>query len=215
MNIFKLRNKITSSYFDYQGLSSALSQSGHVRRDIGKLIKDRHIIRVKKGLYLWGENLRKSPYCKNVISNLIYGPSYVSLEYAFFYYGLVPERVDVVTAVTAQRNKLYQTPVGVFEYCYLHKRAYSWGITRKFETEGESFLIATPEKALLDYIAIRVKKWKEAINIEEFLYQDLRFDENEFEKLNIEKIKVLSDYFKSRAVKEFVEALVISRGGHE
>lgn len=208
MNVISLTNKIKSNYFDYQKLSQALEGSGHVRRDIGKLIKDKYIIRVKKGLYIWSKDLRKSPYSKEILSNLIYGPSYVSLEYALSFHGLIPERVSIVTAVTSQRNKFFETPVGAFEYCHTHKQAYPWGVQRFVNESGEGFLLACPEKALLDYIALRIKKWGDSVSFEEFLYDDLRIDEDEVTNLDKEKIEQLAKYYRSKAVKDFSEWFV-------
>lgn len=208
MDIFKLRKEIDCDYFDYQALSNALAASTHIRRDISKLLKRNHIIRIKKGLYIWGENLRETPYSKQVLSNLIYGPSYISLEYALSFYGLIPERVHIVTAVTPQRNKLFKTPLGTFEYRYLNLEAYPWGITwKKIEGTG-SFLIARPEKALLDYLATRVKKWEGQDTIKGFLYEDLRIDQQEFKKINLSKVKELGSYYKSSAIKNFIKEVM-------
>lgn len=205
MNIISLTNKIKSNYFDYQKLSHALDRSTHVRREIGKLIRDKYIIRVKKGLYIWSRDLRKSPYSKEILSNLIYGPSYVSLEYALSFHGLIPERVSILTAVTSQRKKFFETPVGGFEYCHTYEQAYPWGVQRFVNDLGEGFLLACAEKALLDYIALRVKKWGDSVNYEEFLYDDLRIDEDEVINLDKEKINQLSKYYRSKAVKDFSE----------
>ena len=208
MNILELQRKISSDYFDYQALSNALAESGHIRRDIGKLIKAHHIIRVKKGLYIWGESLRQRPYSKQVLSNLIYGPSYISLEYALSFHGLTPERVHIVTAITPQRNKLFKTPLGTFEYRYLNLEAYPWGITWKKDKDIGNFFIASPEKALLDYLATRVKKWEVKSTIEDFLFKDLRLDEEEFKKVSLSKIKELSSYYKSNAIKNFTKEIM-------
>ena len=205
LDVLKLRKQIDCDYFDYQALSCALAGSGHIRRDIGRLIKAGHINRVKKGLYIWGDDLRRGPYSKQVLSNLIFGPSYVSLESALSFYGLIPERVEVTTAVTPKRNKFFETPVGTFEYCYLQAKTYPWGITWKKAEGAGSFLIASPEKAILDYIAIRVKKWEDELSSENFLYEDLRFDESEFKKINFSTMKKLSSYYKSKAVGIFVK----------
>lgn len=212
MDVLEIHRKINSDYFDYQALSNALAKSGHIRRDIGKLIKGRHIIRVKKGLYIWGENLRQRAYSKEVLSGLIYGPSYVSLEYALSFYGLTPERVHILTAITPQRNKLFKTPLGTFEYRYLNLEAYPWGITWKKDKNFGSFFIANPEKALLDYFATRVKKWEAMSTIEDFLFKDLRLDEEEFKKVDLSKIKEISSYYKSSAIKKFTKELIKYKG---
>ncbi len=38
-------------------------------------------------------------------ANLLYGPSYVSLEYALHHYSLIPERTAEITSVTPGRSK--------------------------------------------------------------------------------------------------------------
>lgn len=211
MDILRLYKGINSNYFDYQKLSNVLSKSSHIRRDISKLIKEGHIVRIKKGLYIWGEDLRRRPYSKEILANLIYGPSYISLEYALAFYGLIPERVDVVTSITTQRKKSFETPIGGFDYAYLWPEAYPWGVVKKTNEQAESFLIATPEKALLDYICIRIKKISEQeFDYQKLLYDDLRIEEEEFAKMDIEKLYKLSSYYKNVAVKKLAKSIYTS-----
>jgi predicted transcriptional regulator of viral defense system len=75
--------------FDYQILQDALADYSRPRDKIRNLIKKKEIIRVKKGLYVLGDGHRKRPYSRELLANLIYGPSYVSLEYALSYHGLI------------------------------------------------------------------------------------------------------------------------------
>ena len=49
---------------------------------------------------------------------MIYGPSYVSKEYALAHHGLIPEGVTLVTSITPKRFKHFKTPVGEFVYDY-------------------------------------------------------------------------------------------------
>ena len=72
------------------------------------------IVRIKKGLYVFGESLRRKPYSRELLANLIYGPSYLSLEWALQYYGLIPERVEALTSVTTGRSRKFSTPAGLF-----------------------------------------------------------------------------------------------------
>ncbi len=53
---------------------------------------------------------RKQPYSREILANLIYGPSCISLEYALQYYGMIPERVEAVTSVTVGRSRKFSTP---------------------------------------------------------------------------------------------------------
>ena len=87
------------------------------------------------------------------IANFLYGPSYVSMEWALSFYGMIPERVYTVTSMTLGRNKQYHTPIGDFSYFTLPARYYPVGITQKKSPDFVGgFLIATPEKALADLV---------------------------------------------------------------
>ena len=111
-----LRAKIEGEEFDYQTLLDALRGYASPRDAITGLLRDRVIIRVKKGLYVFGPAYARRPYSRELLANLIYGPSYVSLDYALQHYGLIPEQVHAVTSLTVSRAKRFQTPIGLFIY---------------------------------------------------------------------------------------------------
>ncbi len=147
-----IRKHIENEEFDYQTLLHSLSQYSRPRDKISDLLRKGIIIRVKKGLYIFGDDYRQRPYSREVLANLIYGPSYISLEYALHYFGLTPERVETVTSVTTGRSRKYSTPVGLFNYRMIPLAAFRIGMNRVELDDGRSFLIATPEKALTDKI---------------------------------------------------------------
>ena len=101
--------------FDYNFLLGILSDYKYPRDMIGKLLSTKHIIRIKKGIYVLGERYRK-PYSRFVLANMIYGPSYVSGYSALSFYGLIPERVDLVTSTTCVKAKDFNTPIGRYTY---------------------------------------------------------------------------------------------------
>lgn len=86
-----------------------------------------------------------------VVSNMIYEPSYLSLERALRYYGLIPERVVQYTACTTKKTQTYHTQIGDFMYRTIHTRYYRW---YELITIGDysHVRIASPEKAICDYI---------------------------------------------------------------
>src|SRR5262245_29628514 len=99
MNHFgSIRRNIKTEEFDYPALMQELSQYKKPRDAVTRFLHNGSIVRVKKGLYVFGENYRKGMICKESLANLIYGPSYISLEYALSYYGLIPERVEEITS---------------------------------------------------------------------------------------------------------------------
>ena len=107
---------------------SLLQEYAKPRDRITALLAAGNLIRVRKGLYVLGDKYRRGPIHREILANLIYGPSYVSLDYALSQYGLIPERVEDVTSITTGENKKFSTPLGVFTYQHLPLRRYSTGI---------------------------------------------------------------------------------------
>jgi|SRR3989339_351831 len=85
-------------------------------------------------------------------ANKIYKPSYVSFETALAYYGLIPENVYLVTSASTRKTYVFNTPLGKFSYNSLKKSLF-FGY-KPIRYGKENFLIATAEKALLDYLYI-------------------------------------------------------------
>ena len=79
--VARIRQKIRREVFDYQVLQDALAGYRKPRDRITRLLAGEAIVRVKKGLYCFGEALRRDPLSREYLANLIYGPSYVSLDY--------------------------------------------------------------------------------------------------------------------------------------
>ena len=145
---------IKTPYVDAQTLMILFSDYRKPREHILRLIKNEELIRLKNGFYLITnklESLSAIPY--EQVANLLYGPSYVSLDWALSFYGMIPERVHTITSVTMGKNKEFQTPVGYFHYQVTPFRSYSVGITHMQSVDFiGGFLIATPEKALADLV---------------------------------------------------------------
>jgi hypothetical protein len=139
-------------------LIGALSDYEDVRGKINSLNKKGLIKPIKQGIYLINSELGLRPYSKEILANLIYGPSYISLETALSNYGFIPERVTTTTSVCFGRGKKFSTPVGQFEYHHIKSSLYSMGVTLKEISKGAFCLYATPEKALLDFIHIKESK---------------------------------------------------------
>jgi predicted transcriptional regulator of viral defense system len=111
-----LRNQIQREEFDHQILTDALRSYARPRDKISDLLRKGIIVRVKKGLYIFGKDYRRQYASRELLANLIYGPSYVSLDFALQHYGMIPERVEAVTSVTTGRSRRFSTPIGLFTY---------------------------------------------------------------------------------------------------
>ena len=109
-----VHRQIKREEFDYQTLLDVLRGYARPRDKISDLLRKGVIVRVKKGLYVFGDDYRDRPFSRELLANLVFGPSYLSLDWALQYYGLIPEKVEAMTSVTTGRSRRFQTPVGLF-----------------------------------------------------------------------------------------------------
>ena len=198
----ELRNKITGEEFDYPALLDGLREYDRPRDKITSLLRQGAVIRVKKGIYVFGERYKRRPFSTEVLANMICGPSYISLDYALHYHGLIPERVEAVTSVTVSRGRRFSTPVGLFIYHGVPMRAYPIGLDQIELDGGRSFLIAIPEKALADKIqADRGTAIRTQAEMRTYLLDSLRIDPEGLGKLNPETISRIADQYRSRKLR--------------
>ncbi len=191
-------DKIPYNEFDHLALMNALRSYNHPKDKITKLLRDKRIIQIKRGVYIQGFEHNKGVYSKEIISNMLYGPSYISLEYALAYYGLIPERVDVVTSITMKRRKEYNTPLGLFLYFAINKKFYSIGLDYIRLQDGRGFIMATPERALLDklYFEKCINSQKE---MQAYLFENLRIEESALKNLNRAFLKELLTVYRKKS----------------
>jgi predicted transcriptional regulator of viral defense system len=199
--IEQIRRQIPQEEFDYQMLLSFLKDYERPRDKIRSLLKSHVIIRVKKGLYVFGPDYSRGPFSRELLANLIYGPSYVSLDYALSYYGLIPERVETVTSVTCGKNRVFSTPVGRFTYWSVPLNSYRVGIDIIQLDERRSFFMATPEKALADKVCHnRGSLIQGTEEFESYLLEDLRIDPGELLRLDTGRLKEIAGRWRSRKI---------------
>ena len=158
------------------------------------------LLRLRRGVYAFGEKYRKKSINLYSAAQLIYGPSYISFESALSYHGIIPEAVYSVTSASMDRAKDFRTPVGVFSYRPVNSNVFLAGVKR--ETEGrEVFLIASPFRALADIMYARGKKWKNP----EDAAEDLRLDTEEITSDDVSLIDEIKDSFSKRRIREFLD----------
>lgn len=160
---------------------------------VAQLEKAGEIIRLRRNLFVVNPQETNLPLSSGLIANHLLAPSYVSMQTALRYYGLIPEAVYTIQSMTFKAAKEFNTPVGNFCYYHISRETYPIGITQIKERNGV-YIMATPEKALCDLIAnlpgINLRYQKEAL---EFLEENLRFDMDRFSQLNPE---IFSEYAK-------------------
>ena len=173
--------RISHQPFDYQYLNGILRDYRYPRNKISKMLKTQDITALKRGLYILSDVYGKA-LVKAAVANLLYGPSYVSLEYALANYGLIPEYSYNLTSVTSSRKKIFRTVIGTFTYQQLKTVYYSQGFT--IQKSGDTgYLIATPEKALCDKLYLSPRQ-QDTDMLAQMLFEDMRLEPEYLKDLN-------------------------------
>ena len=159
---------------------------------IARLVRNGVFIPVMKGLY---ETDRSVP--GYYLAGIIYGPSYLSFEFALAWHDLIPEAVYVFTCATCgkKKKKQYETPFGVFTYRDVPVAAFPYG-TRLHEEHGYGFVIASPEKAVCDLLYTR-SPCANRRELRCLLFDDMRIGETAFWNMSLEKMVELAGLYRT------------------
>lgn len=138
---------------------------------------------------------------------MIYGPSYVSLDYALSHHGLIPERVETVTSVTTRRSRDFDTPFGNFTYRMLDGPRYAVGAV--LETAGTTtFLMASPEKALADKVWTDKRfSGSRVSDYDAYLLDDLRLEPDSLVRLDRSRLRAIALAYDSPKINRLVRCL--------
>jgi hypothetical protein len=171
-------------------LMSILSDYKRPNDKIHGLLKEGVLSSIKKGLYIAGPALYSDIPEPFLIANHIMGPSYISLDSALSYYGLIPERVYETMSVTVKASKKFSTSIGTFSFTKTPLPYYAYGIRYEAINDHQCVMIASPEKALFDKVItsqgviIRSKK-----NAESYLTENLRISCEDLKSMNTQKMQ--------------------------
>ncbi|TDT67946.1 hypothetical protein EDC55_1223 [Allofrancisella inopinata] len=200
--IEKALGQYKSHIIDHATLSTIILNNKYTSvKDKIEYLKQKGIIStLKKGLYVHNSLYAKNIISKEIVANNMLSPSYVSLDYALYFYGIIPESVCDITSVTTKRSKSFNTGYGVFSFTKLKKELFSIGIVIEACQNG-NFMIATKEKALCDKIYctkdIQVASVSSMID---FLENDLRIDLDELKNFDINIVSKYYEISKSKKI---------------
>jgi predicted transcriptional regulator of viral defense system len=162
-----------------------------VRVQLSRWVSEGKILQIKRGLYVVAKPYRNKEPHPFLIANMIKKASYISLQSALEYYGIIPEYVPKITSVTTERPEEISTRLGSFLFKHLKKELF-WGYKEQEIIKGTGVFIATPEKALLDLIYLTPDSDNLAY-IEELRLQNI-------EKLDTDLLTYYSNRFKKPKV---------------
>ncbi len=183
-------------------LLEELKEYASPKSKLSRMVERGECFPITRGLYETDPNVPA-----HLLAGSIYGPSYISFEYALAYYGLIPEAVYTVTSATFEKKKKkkYETTFGTFTYRDVPSEAFPLGI--RLIQEGDYFYrIAEPEKALCDqlYTISPVPNIKRLMRL---LTEDLRIEEAELKKLDTNKVCKYKEAYRTTNIKKLCSLL--------
>lgn len=180
-----------TEYFDFATL---LQLSGepreHVRMQIHRWATGGKLIRLRKGLYAFAEPYQRKSLSPPALAAVIYPPSYLSLQWALGFYGLIPERVVTLTSVTTRQTNSFENALGF--YVYRHVKPNLFADYHKLPIGDDAVWMASPEKALLDLWYLEPGPWTAA------RMREMRFQN--FDQVDPNRLHEAAAKFASRRV---------------
>lgn len=126
------------------------------------------------------------------LANFLYSPSYISLESALSLHSIITGFTYQITSITPKPTKTVEIDDQEYKYTHVSSNLF-WGYEKK-----EDFLLAEPEKALLDYIYLATKGLRNPI-----------FDEMDLSILNHPKLEQYAQKFHNRSMDKILKQLAI------
>ncbi|WP_373511869.1 hypothetical protein [Persicitalea sp.] len=169
----------------HQVLLSVLKDYKRPNDKIHELLSAGLLLPIRRGLYVAVAPHTPRPE-SFLLANHVYGPSYVSMDSALSYYGMIPERVYECSSATTKAARQFRTPAGTFSYTRLPLPYYAFGLVQKEIADQQVVMMASPEKALLDKVVTTVGltlRSKSAAS--RYLLDNLQLDEDSLKGLDV------------------------------
>ena len=160
---------------------------------ISRDARDNKIFRIARGIYETDRGTESA-----LLAPVILSPSYLSFDFALSHYGLIPEKVTVISSASLGlgKRKIFINCFGRYEYQDIPAEAFSEGLT--FLGNGDQMVrIATKEKAICDSLC----KWRTVRNVselKELLFEDKRIDETEFSSCDFREMSRLAALYRKK-----------------
>ncbi len=125
-----------------------------LRVQLARWVKAGMIYRLRRGLYTLAPPYRHIVPHPFLVANQMVQPSYVSLQTALAYHGLIPETVYAITNITTRRPGQWETVLGRFTFRHV-RQSFFFGYHLEEVMPGQHAFVASPEKALLDLVYLQ------------------------------------------------------------
>lgn len=188
--------------FDSSLLLAGDVKPENLRLQLSRWVKAGKIHQLRRGVYALAVPYQKQKPHPFLVANRLQRASYVSMQSALSYYGMIPNIVQSTISITTGRPDRLQTPLGNFEFRHIHKN-YFRGY-RLIDVGGQQAFVASPEKAILDLIYLQPRgETPEFIaelrlqNLGQLDFQELQKQVSFFDKPKINKtVKIIEILIK-------------------
>lgn len=203
MNFFDFRLKIKEfPLVSIQNLKLAGIYNPLLKMQLSRWVGKNKIIKLRKNIYILNSDERRINPSRMFLAKQIYSPSYISMEYALSYYGLIPERVADITSLTTRKTAIFKNEYGVFSYRHVQPCFFT-GFTESRDEENLFYFIATPEKAVVDFIYFNMAQFSK--NEKEVFLESFRFQN--LERLKKNKMASYAQLVRNRKLFRIVKEL--------
>lgn len=166
-----------------------------------RAIQQKEIVRHRRGLYGLAPRYERYQIHPFALAQYLYGPSYISLECALAHHGWIPEAVYAITCTTSSRSQSFETPLGLFSFTRIPQDIFFAGVLRETTSDGGVFFLASPLKALADYVYVHRPDWDSL----ESARGKLRIEESELKTVDPAMVDELSGVYREKIVLRFLE----------
>jgi predicted transcriptional regulator of viral defense system len=200
----RVYERIPSGIFAFRDVTCLVDGSNDKQYNLVKrAVATGEIIQVRRGLYCLAAKYHRERINPFSLSQLIYGPSYVSLESALSWHGWIPEAVYTVTCVSYARSNKFDTPFGQFNYTRVPQNVLYAEVDRHAQEKQCPFLMATAIKALADYVYVYKKDWKSIDPV----IKSMRVEEGSLRTIRRVELETLVGNYTNYRVRQFLEGL--------
>ena len=117
---------------------------------LARLTKQGHLLQLRSGLWALPEKIKHFMLPEKLTAPF---PSYVSLQSALYYHGMIEQIPEIIYAVSLARTKVFKTSLATVSVHHIPTAFYFGYINVE-----NNIKIATPEKALLDFFYLHPAK---------------------------------------------------------
>ena len=191
MQFIEFQNRLSKySVFSLQDIQKVISNFHRIQLD--RWEGKGYLRKIKQGFYAFSDQELNEQFLF-LTANKIYSPSYISIEKALKFYGLIPDEIFQITSIGTKKTTNFETSIGNFSYRHI-KPSLFWGY-RLLEFGKQQILMAESEKAILDYLYFH----PDFKNADDF--KEMRINADSFkEQVNLIKFQNYLEFFANKAL---------------